>query len=215
MKMPQRKRNSFIRGLKLSFWVALLVGCGYIYYLSTMPLDAPQQSVLPPVVAESVPEVGKEEFEALSEAPASIKIDKIGVSATIEAVGLTEDGLMDAPKTNEGVGWYDQSSRLGEDRFSVLLDGHYGTPAEPAVFYRLAELVVGDTIKLIGANGAILTYEVVETEQQYTADVDMEKALNLYPDTIQSLTIITCDGNYDESAATYDKRTIVYAKRTA
>lgn len=52
-------------------------------------------------------------------------------------------------------------------------------------------------------------------EQQLTEDVDMRKALYPYRDGVQSLTIITCEGEYLPDQETYDKRTIVYAERVA
>lgn len=122
---------------------------------------------------------------------------------------------MDAPLTNEGVGWYDKSARAGEDAFSVLLDGHYGIGNRPGVFRRLPELKLDDVIRLEGDGGAVLEYKVVEMEQQLTEDVDMRKALYPYRDGVQSLTIITCEREYLPDQETYDKRTIVYAERVA
>lgn len=152
---------------------------------------------------------------ATPEIPARIVIDKIAVDATIESVGLTDDGMMDAPNSNHTVGWYHQSAKAGESKLAMLLDGHYGIGQAAAVFRRLPELTLGDTIAVHGEHGATLTYKVVETEQQYTEDVDMRKALYPYRPGVQSLTIITCEGEYLPEAATYDRRTIVYAERVS
>src|SRR5690606_18221825 len=95
------------------------------------------------------------------EKPARLVIDKIGVDAAIEQVGLTADGNLDAPNNNEGVGWYEKSALLGESRFSLLLDGHFGTRENPAVFYRLSELRIGDTLTVEGVHGAQAHYTVV------------------------------------------------------
>lgn len=163
-----------------------------------------------PVMPPPAPTVRE---EAAPETPTRIMIEKIGVDASIESVGLTKDGMMDDPNSNELVGWYDKSARLGEDKLSVLLDGYYGIGSDAAVLRRLPELQYGDKIVLHGTNGFQAHYEVVEREQQYTEDVDMKKALYPYSDGEQSLTIITCEGEYDPTRATYDKRTIIYAIR--
>lgn len=217
MKIPKRKRSkltSTIVGL-VSFVV--IAGAGGIYYSSLILPHAPTaENTKPPIVTRDASKKvanNSTTFTPLSEIPTRITIEKIGVNAPIEPLGLTPDGLMDAPKTNEGVGWYDKSARAGEDRYAMLLDGHYGTEEQPAVFKRLVELTTGDTISITGQKGAILTYALVETEQRWASDVDMKKALNRYPDTEQSLTIITCEGLFDAVNSTYDKRTVVYAKR--
>lgn len=198
--------------------VLVIVGGG-TYLLQESTADRPREKVKVASNESSkpnpTPEPPKEEpkFAPLSERPVRIAIDKIGVDATIEPVGLTDDGLMDAPDSNYLVGWYDQSALAGEDDYAMLLDGHYGTDTIPAVFRELTALEVGDSITVYGENGAKLEYKVVETDQRYTEDVDMEKALNTYGDSEQSLTIITCEGLYDSVNVTYDKRTIVYAER--
>lgn len=147
------------------------------------------------------------------EKPARLVIDKIGVDAAIEQVGLTADGNLDAPNNNEGVGWYEKSALLGESRFSLLLDGHFGARENPAVFYRLSELRIGDTLTVEGVHGAQAHYAVVETENIKLEEVDMKKAFYPYRPGVQSMTIITCDGDYDPQRNTYDNRLIVYATR--
>lgn len=153
-----------------------------------------------------------QDFSPLSEQPTRLLIDKIGVDAEIEPLGLTSEGLMDDPDTNEGVGWYDQSAKAGEGHLAMLLDGHYGVES-PGVFRDLHKMNPGDTMKVRGENGTTLTYRVVELLQQRIEDVDMNRALHPYREGVQSLTIITCEGYFDAEAATYDKRTILYAER--
>lgn len=214
MKIPKRKRRALPKILLATFAIGMLVPVGFAYYASQQSQSTPQSSgsvsSAPKQVKDNTP---ASQFAPLSEVPARIVIKKIGVDATIESLGLTTDGLMDAPKSIEGVGWYHKSARIGEGKYSVLLDGHYGSRAQPAVFYRLSELTIGDTLELTGEKGSVLTYEVVEMEQQHMQEVDMKKALHRYPDTEQSLTLITCEGIFDPSMDTYDRRTIVYAKR--
>lgn len=205
--------------LKCLIWVAiavLLIGGGVFVYFEVTQDQSESSTEM--VRVEPAPEAAVEDvpkFEPLSEIPSRIMIDKIGVDAAIESVGLTSDGLMDAPKTNHGVGWYHKSARAGEDNYAMLLDGHYGTETNPAVFHRLEELNIGDIIEVQGDGATILKYEVVETDQQYAEDVDMRKAMYPYSKGGQSLTIITCEGLFDAVNVSYDKRTVVYAERVS
>lgn len=212
--MKLRKKKSSFKPLQIGLALVILsVGTYFVYGI----LDSSQTAVAPEdsntATSDHKPEDRKKSFPKLSERPVRIAIDKIGVDASIQPVGLTPDGLMDAPNSNDLVGWYEKSSKVGESKYSVLLDGHYGTSNRPAVFWRLAELKNGDEIKLTGEAGAELTYKVVEIEQLRVEEVDMRKAMYPYKNGSQSLTIITCDGHYDAANNAYDRRTIVYAER--
>lgn len=213
MKIHKKPTNKLLLLVRIILVAAIIVGSFYLYnWLTEQSTPVAERSQLIEHTSED-DEGNQPELIEVSEAPARITIDKIGVDASIETVGLTADGMMDAPKTNHGVGWYDQSSELGGDEYSMLLDGHYGTDNTPAVFYRLAELSIGDTIDVQGDGGTTLSYQVVETDQQLAEDVDMERAMYPYSDKAQSLTIITCEGLFDSENVTYDERTIIYAER--
>ena len=204
----QRSHKVFGWGIFL-----ILISVGVAVAVSGLTRTSPTKQPTPHSKVE--PEVQPPASKAVSstEKPVRLRINKIAVDAAIESVGLTSAGAMDAPKTNEGVGWYKDSALLGQSAFSVLLDGHYGTDKQPGVFYRLNELVDGDEITLMGENGALFSYKIVETERQNLEEIDMKKALYPYREGVQSITIITCEGNYDTSRKTYDKRVVVYAER--
>lgn len=170
-----------------------------------------QRVATPPVEAKPVDEA-LQDFAPLSEQPTRLVVDKLGIDAEIEPMGLTAAGLMDDPDTNEGVGWYQQSARAGEATYAMLLNGHYGVEY-PGVFRNLDQLDPGDTFEVYGDAGAKLRYKVVETLQQKTEEVDMTRALYPYREGVQSLTIITCEGDFDPAIATYDRRTVLYAER--
>lgn len=209
IQYTRSKRPVIVTIVALFAVVGAVVGAQFINQMDRSPIA----QVAPRVEPTMSPPASTVHEEVAPETPARIMIEKIGVDASIESVGLTEDGMMGDPNSNELVGWYDKSARLGEDKLSVLLDGHYGIGSDAAVFRRLPELQYGDEIVLQGADGLEAHYEVVEREQQYTEDVDMKKAIYPYEKGEQSITIITCEGEYDPLRATYDKRTIIYAIR--
>lgn len=211
MKVTKRQSKIRIGGAAGVITLGFFIGIGLAFYFA-------QLNTKPTVNNKSNFQVSNSDnstpvLKPVSEVPSRLIIEKIEVDAEIQAVGLTETGAMDAPRTNEGVGWYDKSALAGHSDFAVLLDGHFGTDAKPAVFYRLSELLIGDTVHILGKNGTKLTYKIVETLTQELEDVDMHKALYPYREGVQSLTIITCEGTYDQGRSTYDKRSIVYAER--
>lgn len=206
MRIAKRKPHKLLRLAWIALAILVAGSIGFMYYQS-----AGEQPQIEPKRQTDQPKTSQ--FADISEVPVRIMIDKIAVDAVIEPVGLTGDGLMAAPATNDLVGWYDQSARAGDDDYAMLLDGHYGSDTEPAVFRNLSQLVNDDKIKIEAQDGTVLEYKVVESKSNYAENVDMDKAFNIYRPGQQSLTIITCEGLYDPVNVSYDKRTVVYAER--
>ena len=210
MKITRRKHQRKAIWFKAgACFIAGILTIGAVYFYASQSSSAPQST---PKVAQTAPEESTPKFAKLSETPARLKIGKINVDAPIIPVGLTKDGDMDAPNNVTDIGWYNKSAKAGEGKYSVLLDGHHGVN-ERAVFERLNEVAVGDTISLITSQGTILSYIVRETETRPHQEVDMKKALLPYKKSVQSMTIITCEGTYSNTKKTYDNRTVVYAER--
>ena len=165
---------------------------------------------------KATPQQDTSSYEVFSQKPKSLRIPSLDISAPIVPVGLTAGGAMDAPATLSDVGWYEKSANVGEDSGrSILTDGHYGSSAAPGIFHNLYNIKIDDPIYVLGENGKEAVYRVVEIERKALEDVDMKKALRTYPGAKQSLTLITCEGEYDPSRATYDDRVVVYAVRAS
>lgn len=209
MKIQQKKRQSRVRKLWIGAFLSIIVVSAAAYLIYQKTTTNHPSSDQP--VAQTQSETSG--LSVFSEMPDRLKIDKIGVDAKIVSVGLTDDGAMDAPSNLADVGWYNQSSKAGESNYAILLDGHHGVGIERGVFERLGEVAEGDQIVLTSDKGTKLTYKVREVETKPYRDVDMNRALNTYEPNLQSLTIITCEGQYSQAEATYDQRTVVYAER--
>lgn len=197
--------------------VFLLIVAGYAWYASPSA-STPSESNEAPALVSTIYDIEAESEEPDTppitvdpEAPVRLKIDSIGVNAPIIPVGTEPDGAMSAPSSASDIGWYEKSATVGSNRRAMLLSGHYGLDI-PEVLYRLNELKVGDTISVHSARGDTVTYRVVETERRHRTMVDMEKAYR-YGGGQEAVSIITCIGEYDYSAQTYDDRYIVYALR--
>lgn len=206
----RKKRSNKPVYLIFSAVILALGGVGYLRFFYNQPAEQLPVSSVRPAVDQ---EIDGRKPERAVEQPVRLVIDLLGIDAPIVGLGLDEDGAMAAPGQLETVGWYDKSSKIGQTKFSILLDGHYGVDPEPGVFRELNRLGPGDSFVLVGASGLEAKYVITETENQPLEDVDMERALYYGGSDKETVVIITCDGVFDPSRVTYDQRHVVYAER--
>jgi sortase (surface protein transpeptidase) len=90
------------------------------------------------------------------------------------------------------------------------MSGHVDWGRNTAVFWGLRNLHKGDLIQVGGADGAVHTYVVEwnETFPWQTADVNRIVG----PSAESLLTLITCDGVYDQRTKMYSERRVVRAR---
>lgn len=117
---------------------------------------------------------------------------------------------MQNPNGPEDVAWYDFSARPGSGG-NVVMSGHldfynYGD----AVFARLGQLRVGDTIEITLQNGSRYMYRVVSSRSYRASNVPLNELLAATP--TETLTLITCDGEWNSRAREYTDRLIVRAQ---
>lgn len=172
-----------------------------------------------PIAASPVAEETEEDDEEASEgvAPVAIQIGKIAVDAAIERVNVV-DGVMQNPTGPWIVSWYEDLAAPGQGGNTVMA-GHVDYwNVGPAVFYGLKEpgLVEGDTIRVIGQGNVVFEY-AVEWSRLY------DVATELTPEVIQqdivgetdeeSLTLITCGGEFNAATGEYVSRMVVRATK--
>lgn len=154
-----------------------------------------------------------------------IRIDAIGVDAPIGVRVVGEDGQMPDPTGPSDAVWYDFQNMPGfggmpGNGSNAIFAAHVDRAAYldyagvnyigPGIFYSLRDLSAGDMIEL-DIGGETLYYMVawsqdVSTEADWgdymTSDVDYD-----------SITLITCGGDFDAETHGYTKRTLVRATR--
>ena len=135
-------------------------------------------------------------------------IERIGVDAPIEPVGLDSLHAMASPMSLDGVGWFSRGPSPGQPGDAVI-DGHYGLPATPAVFRNLHALEPGDVIAVIWPDGRRAGFRVTSTA---IIDRTAPPPAGLFGSGgAARLSLITCAGGWDQHAATYTQRLIVTA----
>lgn len=142
--------------------------------------------------------------------PVRLLVPAIGVDAAVEQVGKKEDGSMGTPTKFGNVGWYALGSAPGQPGNAVI-DGHVNNALTKAgVFEHLSQLALGDTVTVVNASGTQMSFIVTKVEE-YPADT--APAASIFTTTgPPGLVLITCDGDWVQSARSFDKRLVVFAR---
>ncbi|TWG90876.1 LPXTG-site transpeptidase (sortase) family protein [Nocardioides sp. J9] len=137
--------------------------------------------------------------------PTRIEVPAIGVDEPLTGRGLKDDGSLDTPDFGKAA-WYSPGPRPGEPGGAVVV-AHVHGPDGPDVFWDLATLEPGDTVR-VHRRGAVATFVVEDVE-----DVPKEQLpyARIWPATEEPLLrLITCGGT--RTADGYPDNTIVYAR---
>jgi LPXTG-site transpeptidase (sortase) family protein len=141
--------------------------------------------------------------------PDRLEVPSAGIDAAVVDLGVGEDGQMEAPPTPDVVGWYRMSSRPGQPGNSVM-SGHVDWGHATAVFWGLRNLRKGDEILVHGADGAVHTYAVAWNESYPAESAPTDRIIE--PSKDSELTLITCDGVFDQRSEQYLERRVVRAQ---
>lgn len=141
--------------------------------------------------------------------PTRLIIPRIGVNAQVVKIGV-RNGAMQTPSGPTPVGWYDFGARPGMPSGNAVFAGHvdwhdYG----PAVFWDLRLLGAGDEITVVAGDGSRYTYAVEINRSIFETDFPMGPIIG--DTTKPSVTLITCEGQFNPAAHAYDKRRVVRA----
>ncbi len=171
------------------------------------PTPTPTQTTVPSPTAPPSPTI--DPF-TLAGVPTRLEVPSLGIDTYIEQVGLTPDRAMDVPKEWQNVGWYDKGYRPGEQGNAVIA-GHLDTTSGgPAVFWDLDQLLPGDEVNVTYSNGDRYTF-IVQESGEYSYNAEGEVIDLIFGDSpTNDLNLITCQGNWDRSNSTYDKRLVVF-----
>lgn len=148
------------------------------------------------------------EYTVAPDRPRYLTVEKLGVkNARILPMGVNMKGELDTPRNIFDVGWYDGSGKPGQGG-TLMIDGHNGGPHVHGVFKNLPDLAEGDVIKVERGDGEIFQYKVVENVTVDLAEADkyMTTAAVSPEPGIESVTLITCTGEWSQAQGTYLSR---------
>ncbi len=145
----------------------------------------------------------------------SLVIPAIGVNAPIEPVGKSTTGSMEVPVRNPwtGVGWYQYGSYPGEPG-SAVIDGHLDRPGgAPAVFWRMRDLQIGNTIMIVQHGKKTMTFRVFEMDNYSPQNAPLARIFSNTAGTF--LNLITCAGTWIPQYHQTTLRLVVYTVRVS
>lgn len=117
---------------------------------------------------------------------------------------------MEVPPEGFPAGWYTGSPIPGSLGPSILA-GHVDWGGSAGVFYRLGELSQGDSVVVTGSDGQQVQFDVTAVEQYPKNEFPSQ---SVYGDIdYAGLRLITCGGQFDSGADSYDDNIVVYAAR--
>ena len=152
-------------------------------------------------------------YTVAEERPRFLKIPKLGIEKSrVLPVGLSSSRQIETPNNIFDTGWYTDSAAPGAGGTGVY-DGHNGGPTKTGVFKYLPNLAKGDSIFIERGDGRSFEYQVVENEQYSLdeANSHMNSALVSPVPGRESITLITCSGDWSNTRKTYMSRQFVKA----
>lgn len=168
--------------------------------------------LLAPVLIPSLLIVNQNSQQETLEFPIRLRIPRIDVDAAVDLMGITADGIMEAPIGPKNVGWFKFGPRPG-DIGSAVFDGHFGRwkTGEGSVFDGLNKLREGDKLYVEDGNGATTIF-VVRESRRYDPKADAS-GIFISNDGKSHLNLITCEGVWNSVSKTYSERLVVFADK--
>jgi LPXTG-site transpeptidase (sortase) family protein len=210
---PTSPRPSARRGAVVTLVLLLLSGCSMANPRVPPPEPAPTSATGPPHAGAAPGRTAAPAQAAspMGRPPASVTVDAIALSEPLIGLGLQPDGSMEVPTDFDDVGWFTGGGRPGSIGPTVIA-GHVDSADGSAVFARLTELAVGDTVLVTNDAGAVFDYVVTRVGDYSktafpTAEVFGATATD-------ELRLITCTGLFDRTIGHYEDNRVVFASRS-
>ena len=216
---------------KIIFWTIVVILAGILikvalwekhYYESKEGSEREAPILLGDVISTeeevSTDEVTPEEVKAYTVAPEKpryLSVERLGiVNARIVEVGVNGKGQMGTPRSIYDAAWYNKSSLPGTGG-TAILDGHNGGPNVKGIFKQLNLLRAGDIISIEMGNGTVYQYKVYDNFEVSLSEANSKMSmLQSSPiEGTESISIISCIGEYSLSQKTYLSRQFLRATK--
>jgi hypothetical protein len=138
--------------------------------------------------------------------PEELRIEDLGVTASVRPVGLDEAGAMEIPEVSE-IGWYLHGAVPGHPGATVLA-AHVWWNGTNGPFRRLGALEPGAVVEVGLEDGTVQPYVVVKRTMYDKDALPSDLWRNSGPET---LVLITCGGRFDDDSRRFEQNIVVYA----
>ena len=140
--------------------------------------------------------------------PVAVRIPSLRVDSPLVDLGLQADGTLQVPADGTTAGWFTGGPTPGQ-RGPAVLAAHVDWDHRPGVFAGLRDLERGDEVDVDRRDGTTARFEVLAVEQYPKDAFPTER---VYGDVDHSgLRLITCGGDFDRAARSYEDNVVVYA----
>lgn len=144
------------------------------------------------------------------DAPRFLVINKLGVKARIQRIGITQDNALKSPTTIFDAGWYQGSAKPGEVG-PVVLNGHVSGPTKHGIFHSIGSVKAGDKIQVERGDGKVFTYTVAISKTYDDDKVDMTEVLASYVPDKPGLNLITTSSPFNVVTNKFEPRIVIFA----
>ncbi|MBA3489388.1 MAG: class F sortase, partial [Longispora sp.] len=209
--VAQQRRQLAVVALSVAAGVLATVAFGYLWSPSPLGM-ASGPAVLRPAGLPNAPRIpaGQQANSSQSVQPDQLTIPKIGVESRLVDLVLNTDGTLQAPSDYQVAGWYAGGPPPGTAPGPpAVLVGHVDSMDGPAVFFRLSELVVGDTIDIRGIDSVVRHFTVYKLAEYPKNGFPSDEVYA--PTSKAEVRLITCIGQFDRVQGSYLGNLIVYA----
>ena len=142
-------------------------------------------------------------------APVRVRLPSVDVDSSLARLGTDAAGALVPPADFDQAGWFTAGPAPGETGPAVIA-GHVDSRTGPAVFFRLAELAVGDPVLVGRRDGTTVTFTVTAVDRYAKSAFPTAEVYGPTPDA--QLRLITCGGDFDRSRGSYTDNVVVSAR---
>ncbi|WP_297625797.1 class F sortase [Nocardia sp.] len=140
--------------------------------------------------------------------PVSFTITSIKASGSLISLGRNTDDSVQVPADYQQAGWYQQGPAPGEQGSAVIL-GHVDSYQGTGVFFSLKKVKAGDMIDVTRADGKTAHFKV--TDVRMYPKSQFPDQLVFGPRGGATLQVVTCGGDFDQSAKSYLSNVVVFS----
>ncbi|MEC3915197.1 class F sortase [Nocardia sp. CDC160] len=175
----------------------LLAGCSS----SSTPVASTTSAAVPSATVKTAASISRS-------TPTSFNISSINTSGSLIAVGLNADGSVQVPADYKQAGWYQMGPAPGEQGSAVIL-GHVDSYKGEGIFFSLKKTKPGDMIDVTRADGKVAHFKVTDVRMYLKSQFPDQLVFG--PRGGATLQVVTCGGNFDQTAKSYESNVVVFS----